>query len=298
MKNLRIRTVSGLVFVAVVAGCLLGGEIPYACLMLFLLISMLYEFYALTLGKKQRLQKTIGILAGVCLWGATFLLMEQYNRTVGLVFLFLLFLLWATLFILQLYTKGDKPFEAIAYALLGNIYIALPLAMTNLLVFTGQPSTGAVAAFPTFDFQPPLEYNGRLLLGLFIILWSADVGAYVFGSLFGQHGRHRLFPSISPKKTWEGLAGGLLTAILAGGVLCLTGLFTCSMGYISAIAALLVISGVFGDLIESMLKRSAGVKDSGRLMPGHGGILDRFDGALLAFPAVCAAIFITELCLT
>jgi phosphatidate cytidylyltransferase len=283
MKNLCIRTISGIVFVGIMAGCLLGGEISYACLMLFLLISMLIEFYALTMGPKQWSQKTIGIIAGVYLWIATFLLMERYDLLlVGLSFACAMLLLWMTLLIGQLYKKHDKPFDAIACTLLGYIYIALPLALMNLPAFTGRSTPG---------------YDGRLLLGLFMILWSSDVGAYVLGSLFGKHGRHRLFPSISPKKTWEGLIGGLLMAALTGYILHLTGFFICGLAHVWAIAALLTVFGVFGDLIESLLKRSAGVKDSGKLMPGHGGMLDRFDGALLAFPTVCLYIYIIDVCL-
>ncbi|MDR0729368.1 MAG: phosphatidate cytidylyltransferase [Prevotellaceae bacterium] len=282
MKNLRIRTISGIVFVGIMVGCLLGGKVPYACLMLFLLISMLIEFYTLTLGPKQWPQKTIGILAGACLWMATFLLMDNAEPLLILSLLCAMFLLWMALLIQQLYKKHDKPFETVAYTLLGYIYIALPLTLMNLPAFIGRSTT---------------EYDGRLLLGLFIILWSSDVGAYAFGSLFGQHGRHRLFPSISPKKTWEGFVGGLLIAALTAYILRLTGFFTCGLGHLWAIAALLTVFGMFGDLIESMLKRSAGVKDSGKLMPGHGGMLDRFDGALLAFPAACLYIFVIDICL-
>jgi phosphatidate cytidylyltransferase len=280
MKNLFTRTVSGIVFMGIMVGCLLGGVIPYACLMLFLLIGMLSEFYELTMGKGFWLQKTIGTLAGVTLWMAVLLLLTSQYGTIALALFLVLFLLWIFLFMQQLYKKSDTPFADIACTLLGFMYVALPLALMNLMVF----NFGGYGC----------EYDGTLLLALFIILWGNDVGAYVFGMLFGQKGKHKLFPSISPKKSWEGFAGGLLIALLTGYVLHLAHLLSFGWTHSLVISLLIAVFGVFGDLIESMLKRSAGVKDSGKIMPGHGGLLDRFDAALLAFPVACIYIAVIK----
>jgi phosphatidate cytidylyltransferase len=175
------------------------------------------------------------------------------------------------LLIAQLYQKDEKPFLPVAYTLLGILYIAVPLSLFNLLGVHHRP----------------------VLLGLFIILWSSDVGAYVFGMLFGQKGKHKLFPSISPKKSWEGFIGGLLTALAAGYVLLSVNMLPYGLMHVLIISLLIAVFGVFGDLVESMLKRSVGVKDSGHIMPGHGGLLDRFDAALFALPVT---LFYLKIC--
>jgi phosphatidate cytidylyltransferase len=255
MKNLVARTVSGLVFLGVMVGCLLGGDIPYACLMIFLTAVMMYEFYTMTLGRKHWMQKIAGTTLGIFMLGVSFTLP-------AIIILALLIIFVLLLLIVQLYQKDEIPFQTVAYTLLGVSYIAVPLSLFNLLGLGNRPA----------------------LLALFIILWSSDVGAYVFGMLFGQKGKHKLFPSISPKKSWEGFIGGLLTALAAGYVLFITDMLPYGLVHVLAISLLISVFGVFGDLVESMLKRSVGVKDSGRIMPGHGGLLDRFDAALFALP--------------
>ncbi|MDR3350524.1 MAG: phosphatidate cytidylyltransferase [Prevotellaceae bacterium] len=278
MKNLLTRTVSGIVFIGVMAGCLLGGDIPYACLMLFLMAGMLFEFYELTLGKGKWLQKIIGMLFGAVLWAAGFFLLQNRTRADAADFAALtvlcFFVLWLILPVIQLFRKEEKPFLVIAYVLSGVLYIAVPLSLLNF--------PGAVAGRPA-------------LLGLFAILWSNDVGAYVFGMLFGQKGKHKLFPSISPKKSWEGFAGGVFTALAAGYALSSLGVLPYGLFHTLALSLLIAVFGVLGDLVESMLKRSAGVKDSGKIIPGHGGLLDRFDAALLALPAACFYIIMITL---
>jgi phosphatidate cytidylyltransferase len=267
MKNVIIRGISGIVFLAVMIACLLGGPVSYACLMLVLLMGMMYEFYSMTLGGKKWLQKIIGITAGAAWFMAFFFLNEgQYSFFRSASLFVLVFVLWIALFIQQLYRQDEQPFQTIATTLLVFMYIALPWSLMNFLAYNFTST-----------------YKGTLLLSLFAILWCSDVGAYVFGMLFGQHGKHKLFPRISPKKSWEGFTGGLLWAVGAGYVLTMFGFPVADM-MISAI--LIAVFGVFGDLIESMLKRSVGLKDSGKIMPGHGGLLDRFDAALIAFPIV------------
>jgi phosphatidate cytidylyltransferase len=271
MKNLLTRTISGIVFIGIMVGCLLGGDIPYACLMLFLVVGMLSEFYALTLGRGQWAQKIIGMLCGVSLWIDSFFLLKILSSVTNIVvFLMLLCVFVFLLLIFALFKQEQKPFLTVAYIVSGVLYIAVPLSFINMIGV----------------------YDRAVLLGLFIILWSNDVGAYVFGMLFGRKGKHKLFPSISPKKSWEGFIGGVLTALAAGYALSSLGMMTYGLSHGLVIALLIAVFGVLGDLIESMLKRSVGVKDSGKLIPGHGGLLDRFDAALLALPVACIYILI------
>ena len=154
------------------------------------------------------------------------------------------------------------------------MYIALPFALTNLIVFT-----------------PDGGFNGRVLLAVMIIIWSSDVGAYLSGMTFGQRHGHKLFPSISPKKSWEGYFGGLFLSLAAGWCVGYFSMVDYPWYHCLILALLVNISSTIGDLVESQLKRNFGVKDAGRIMPGHGGLLDRFDGALLAFPV--SVLYIT-----
>jgi phosphatidate cytidylyltransferase len=138
------------------------------------------------------------------------------------------------------------------------------------------------------------NYDYRIFLALFIFLWSNDVGAYCFGMMFGRKGKHKLFERISPKKSWEGFFGGIIVSLLAALVLSSVWgeRYIFNQIHWFALALIVSLSGSFGDLAESMLKRSAGVKDSGKIMPGHGGILDRFDSALFAFPFALTYIYL------
>jgi phosphatidate cytidylyltransferase len=183
------------------------------------------------------------------------------------------------LFVAELYSGAEKPFAMIAAVLTGTVYVALPFSLLAELAL----SNG--------------NYDYRIVLSLFIMLWSNDVGAYCFGLMFGRGGKHKLFERLSPKKSWEGFWGGLIAALSAGAVLhsAWDDRYSFGLFHWLMLSAVVSIAAVFGDLAESMLKRSAGIKDSGHIMPGHGGILDRFDGALLAFPCAMAYINILNL---
>ncbi len=170
-------------------------------------------------------------------------------------------------FVFELYLKSNKPFENIAYTILGIFYITIPLILFNAMAFMQTQSN---------------EYHWQILIGYFLILWASDTGAYLAGRQFGKH---KLFERISPKKTWEGSIGGLFSAFLLG--------YICSIYYTDftllqwqTIALIIVVTGTFGDLIESMLKRSLSIKDSGNILPGHGGLLDRLDGLFISVPFV------------
>ncbi len=284
MKNFLTRTATGLLFLVVMVGCILFSPYSYAALMLFIMVVMMYEFYRMTLGRGKCLQKTLGILAGVAAWLASFMIagpLSEQTFSLVIALPMLAFACWITLLVQQLYQHSEKPFELIAYTLLGFFYIVVPLMILNFVAYINFPMSYST-------------YNGTLLLALFIILWCSDVGAYCFGMLFGRHGKHKLFPSVSPKKSWEGYFGGLLMALAAGYVMSLVGFLSFGIVHALVMAALIHVFGVFGDLIESMLKRSVGVKDSGKIMPGHGGLLDRFDAALVAFPVACLYLLIIQ----
>jgi phosphatidate cytidylyltransferase len=193
----------------------------------------------------------------------------------GFRFLLLLIPLIALIMIMELYRRQEKPFDSLAHTVFCIIYTALPF---SLLPFS---------AFGREGINPIIPYEGNvfspgIVIGFFILLWVNDTGAYIAGITLGKH---RLLERISPKKSWEGFAGGVIFSVLSA--LLLSGLFGVLDTREWVIVALIVaVSGTFGDLIESMLKRSTGIKDSGTIMPGHGGFMDRFDSTLLSFPLV------------
>lgn len=195
------------------------------------------------------------------------------------------------LFIAELYLNRPNTLINWAFTMMAQFYVALPFALLNTLSFV---------SVPTEFGMPQVAYSPILTLGLFIFLWASDSGAYCIGSVFGKH---RLFPRISPKKSWEGSIGGAVTAVVASQILAtfyniadysisnasgceLTNRFMWA-GY----AVVVVIFGTWGDLVESLLKRKLGIKDSGNILPGHGGMLDRFDSSLLAIPASVVYIY-------
>ena len=173
--------------------------------------------------------------------------------------------------------RTGNGFEMFPFIISSILYIAVPMSMCNLVIFNTEAGG--------------LQYSGFTLLSMFIILWATDVGAYCLGSTLGQRFGKRLFPSISPKKSWVGFCGGLICAILAAALLDYAGLLAIGLPKAVGLGIIICIFGVWGDLVESQFKRNFGVKDSGSIMPGHGGMLDRFDGALIAFPM--AVIYLT-----
>ena len=162
---------------------------------------------------------------------------------------------------------NHKDFKDNAYVLAGLAYIGLPISLSPFVVSTAE------------------GYSGLLMLSFFIIIWASDVGAYCFGMLLGQKiWPAKMCPEISPKKSWAGFVGGWITVLLAAYILLRTGMITFPVVHVLVMASLMHVTGVFGDLFESLWKRQFGVKDSGNIMPGHGGLLDRFDSALFAIP--------------
>ena len=267
MNSTLKRSISGVIFLAVMLGGLLYNEELY--LILFGLIigyGMLREFYKMTLGEDYDFLQACARVSGIVLFWQAYKCFSGSRPLRYLVLVVLLLVL--LLMIVSIFHKDHKQFLKTGYIYAGFLYIALPVALSNAVVIRGG------------------EYSGLLMVAFFCIIWASDVGAYCFGMLFGQKlWPAKMCPSISPNKSWAGFLGGLVTALLAGAILHWTGLFAFPMYHCLIVAALMHVTGVLGDLFESLWKRAVGVKDSGNLIPGHGGLLDRFDSALFAIPA-------------
>jgi len=256
---------------------MLLGPVIFALVMVFALLVATKEFLNISLKDKFKYPRLITLITSFLIYLLLFL---YYHNNIEIKHLWLLVLPFIAIIVSILYSKESisSSYYKTAFLLVAPLYIALPLSLTNTILFNNQGT-----------------YIPNTLLSIFIILWSCDVGAYVFGISFGQKNGHKLFPSISPKKSWEGFFGGLISALITGFILYKVGLITFSIIDVLALSAIIFLFGVFGDLVESLFKRNFGVKDSGNIMPGHGGLLDRFDSALLALPAAIAYIKLFEL---
>ena len=273
------RAITGVIFVAVLVGCILGGPISFT--ILFALISALTinEFGNIVNRMEHtRMNKPISILAGLFL----FLCFGYIGVVPGAneIFIPYLFLI-LYLFISELYKKQPNPLNNWAYAMMSQIYIALSFALLNVLAYHSS-ATESVS-----------QYNPILPLSIFIFNWVNDTGAYCTGMLFGKH---RLFERISPKKSWEGSIGGAVFSIIAAIVLAHFFTFL-STGVWIGLGLTVVVFGTWGDLTESLMKRTLGIKDSGNILPGHGGMLDRFDSTLMAVPAAVVYLYLVGLIL-
>ena len=264
MNNFIKRTISGVGFAAVMLAAFLTNKFVFGAVMLFSLIIMMREILIMTCGKDYRYSQILSIFAGATLFTLTYLYVG-FNIPGHLVIL--AFVPVFILMINSLYVKDKSRFDKFANLYTAILYISVPWSLLNFAVFNAAG-----------------EFNGLLLLCFFCIIWGSDVGAYLFGITLGQKYGSKLFPSISPKKSWIGFWGGLLTSVGVAVVLRLAGLFNFDMIHCIAMAVLLCVTGVYGDLIESQWKRHYNVKDSGNIIPGHGGLLDRFDSALIAIP--------------
>jgi len=261
------RTISGVLFVVTVVGAILISHITFFIVFLGLMIASLYEFYILGLKAKIRPQALLGIFLGVALFVWSYL---YSSGEIERITIFGFIPLVVGVFIVELYRAQHKPIHNIAYTLLGLIYIALPFALLNFIVINGS------------SFK--MIYEPKILLGILFLVWSNDTGAYLFGVSMGKH---KMFPRISPKKSWEGFVGGIVVTALVAWFI--SGFFTeINYKHWLVIGLICSLMGVFGDLVESMFKRSIGVKDSGKFLPGHGGLLDRFDALIMVIPVVYA----------
>lgn len=262
MKNLLQRTVSGIIYLIILIGSLFLGKYAFGAVFLIMGLLALIEFYDL-IGLQGFTGPTIfGMVTGTVIFVLAYLVASQ---TAGYFYLSLAGLLPVLAFIMALYSSEKNSIKRIGKSLLGVLYIMIPLAIINYMVF---PNTNSH------------EYTHRIVLGILALIWINDTGAYLAGSIFG---RHKLFPRISPKKSWEGLIGGIiLTIVPAFWMPAIMGILATTDWVV--LAAIVSIFGVYGDLTESLIKRNAGRKDSGTLIPGHGGILDRIDSVLFVMP--------------
>lgn len=263
-KNLALRLITGFSGSAVLIFCVTFQLYTLYAIVALMVVLLLHECY--TLLEKYQPMKWYGLFLGMYLYGMAMLYNSDKldNRLVGIGILLVLIVPISLLF-----DKEKQLLESLFSTFFGLIYVALPLSLLVLL----SKST---------DGFPELEYNRFFVLGIFLVIWSNDTGAYFSGKLFGKT---KLFPRVSPNKTIEGSVGGLLLAFVI--ITIYTKVFvTAEYSYVWWLVFTFIISvaGILGDLVESQIKRNLGVKDSGSILPGHGGFLDRFDAFIFAVP--------------
>lgn len=269
MKELLTRAITGLVFVAVLIGAIVWNKYSVAGLFFIVSILGLIEFFKLMEKAGFKPKKRVAGVVGALIY--TIIALYSFGGEVTFAYLLFIFPLLVVLVLLELFRKSEYPVTNFAFSIAGIFYIIIPFAMLNFFAYNSE-------YYDTLEIE---DYQYILLLAFFVIQWANDTGAYIVGRLIGKH---KLFERISPNKTWEGALGGAVFALIAGFLFAYFS--TGHLGHWLAIAGLIVIFGTLGDLTESQIKRSVGVKDSGNLLPGHGGILDRFDGVLFSAPFV------------
>ena len=294
MKNFIVRTITGIIFVAAIVASFLR---PEAMVLLFSIVTgmTVWEFTGLVNEREHvTVNRFISTVAAVYFFYAmTYFCSDLYGGTAKSVVFIPYLVTIIYMLIAELYLRQDDPIQDWAYTMLAQMYIALPFSLLNVLAFTATPN-GQVA------------FNTLLPLSVFIFLWVNDTGAYCVGSLLG---RHKLFPRISPGKSWEGSIGGAVFVLLAAwGIGWLDNMQVLDMDHPSTLftgmlsipewlglGLVVVVFGTWGDLVESLFKRTLGIKDSGNILPGHGGMLDRFDSSLLAIPAAVVYLYTLSL---
>ena len=280
MKNFIVRTITAVFFVAAIVCCFLR---PLAMVLLFALVTGLtiWEFTGLVNDRENvSVNRMISTVAGVYFFFA----MAGFNSGITSAAVFIPYLVTLIyLMVAELYLKQTDPIHDWAYTMMSQLYIALPFSMINVLAFQSAGND--------------ITYTWHVPLSVFVFLWINDAGAYICGSLLG---RHKLFPRISPGKSWEGsIGGGILVIAVASLVpsilenLDILG----NLGILEwiGLGLTIVVFGTWGDLIESLFKRTLGIKDSGNILPGHGGMLDRFDSTLMAFPAAVVYLYTIQM---
>ncbi len=277
MNNFIARTITGILFVATIVVCFLN---PTAMIFLFALVTGLtvWEFTGLVNDRPGvAVNRFISTVAGVYFFLAMAGTCSGFtSSTVFIPYLItIIYLLVA-----ELYAKQEDPIHDWAYTMMSQMYVVLPFSLLNMLAFRAAPEG--------------IMYVYTLPLSVFVFLWVNDTGAYCCGSLFGKH---KLFPRVSPGKSWEGsIGGGVFVLAAAALVWYLTNVYDMNptgmgMWEWMGLGLTVVVFGTWGDLVESLFKRTLGIKDSGNILPGHGGMLDRFDSSLLAIPAAVVYLF-------
>jgi phosphatidate cytidylyltransferase len=263
-SNLPQRIATGMLGAAGIIFGIVYSEWTYLLIFFIICVLSLWEFYKLSGLDGMIPQKTFGTICGLTIFFLSFFI---ERGSISYRYYFVFFPLLSCVYMIKLYKKFErKPFTNIAFTFLGIFYIAVPLALLHIAAFENG------------------VYNFEIIFGCLFILWATDTGAYFAGSLFGKR---KLFERISPKKSWEGVAGGVL---LAGVITYGISYFFVSLALWQwiGISVIIIIGGVYGDLVESLLKRSIEIKDSGTSLPGHGGFLDRFDGLFISAPFIVA----------
>ncbi len=286
-KDLLTRAITALIFVPVMLGGLFGGPYLYTLLFFIVLVTCSLEYYQLIYPKEQeqhRFRRYYGVFLSCLLYtivAFSYLFPDfKFNPPAAVVMVLTGSFL---AFIYELFRVSDSPFTHIAQTLSGILYIGVPMTFTLFLYFGESPEfTDHVLGF----LNRPV-YTNHIVIGLIVMNWLSDTGAYLGGRAFGKT---PLFPRISPKKTWEGTISGVITLMIAAYIF---SLFWTEIALIHwlGLGVVVAVFGGLGDLVESMLKRSKGVKDSGKFLPGHGGMLDRFDAFIFLLPFASAYVY-------
>jgi len=264
VKTFLIRVLSGFIYVALILGSLFLGPVFFGFVILVFLVIGLLEVYEISKIPGCSLQRGTLLVIGLLVYSLSVLVIWNYFPAVFLVFNLGIILIP---FILELFNKVKDPFQNLGFYLIAIFYLVIPMVVLNVLFFPG------------LNLQFP---SNILLVGFFLLIWVNDTFAYLSGMLLGKH---KFFERISPNKTWEGTLGGAVFTIIGAYILSLIFHEFTEIEWMG-LGLVIVIFGTFGDLVESMLKRTYGIKDSGKIMPGHGGILDRLDSILIAAPFV------------
>lgn len=264
LSNLQQRVIAAIIAIPFLLFCILYND--YTFLVLFLVIGVLaqLEFYKLVGSISDNLPLTFyGTFCGVVMHVLTFFIEKG---DLAYQYYYVLSPLLTFIFFIKLYkSKDEKPFKNIAYTFLGIIYVALPFTLLTVLAYIKNDT-----------------YDPNIVLGCLFLLWASDSGAYFAGTKFGKT---KLFERVSPKKSWEGSIGGMIAAMLVATII--SKYYTnYSAFHWYVIGVIIVVAGTYGDLVESLFKRSINIKDSADTIPGHGGFLDRFDGLLLSIPFI------------
>ena len=265
MKVLVQRSLTGIAFASIMLAGIIIHQYVFATVFTFFLLFTLFEFYRISENIGYEPSMKIGLICGFLLFIIFFL---AASHVIPYRFIFLSILIPLFTLIPDLFDKRKNGFKNSMITIAGIIYIALPYSLLSFIIFPGISGNS--------------EFYPWILIGIFLIIWMYDSMAYVFGSLLGKH---KICVRISPKKSWEGLVGGAVFAVIMAIVNALIFQELNLTNWI-VIAILIVIFGTSGDFFESKLKREAGVKDSGNILPGHGGMLDRFDTVLFAAPVI------------
>ena len=272
MNNFFRRTLTGAWIVIFVLGGFWLHPVSFFLTGFVLLIGSQYEYYLLIRKTGVKPQMIPGIITGLTAYTISTLIASGILQ---IKYLLVLVLMIQVIMVIELYRKQEKPFDSLAHTFFSLLYSVLPFSLFPFAAFS---HSGIESLLPHAN----IIFSPGIIVGFFILLWTNDTGAYIIGSLTGKH---RLMERISPKKSWEGFFGGAVFAAFAAW------LISGWLGVVDTpkwiiISVIISVAGAYGDLIESMLKRSLGIKDSGTIMPGHGGFLDRFDSTVLSFPLV------------